>query len=405
MLARKARRALLRPLCWLLRRRLRYRPLARFPVREHLWLRTACVLYSHIDRKTPIIAPHDFLDIFPVTYPPRMTYALPTLEHIDWIVMHKAEVSEFPRRILQAILTDYVPAYANSLFVVFARSGKYHGRVLASQNAHYHRLVGMIREQLDKGTDPPAQASARDKIRCAIVVATYNRPAALERTLSLLCKCDLPIVVVDDGSADRFAAHYDSVYAKYPVDTIKLPRNRGLCCAINCGISYFLADPSIDWISIFNDDVEIDPRLFDVLAKIQDKDQRPICTGYDAREHSICGKYLIDDRMVYQKLSTSGVHIHAHRDYWRRVLPVPTPYLGAPKRDRGIPGQGSDSDWWIASWSPDSAPKNDMHVTCIPGLVKTFLLKPEDSTWEGGTVEFQRQARQDHPHPSARKAA
>jgi hypothetical protein len=78
----------------------------------------------------------------------------------------------------------------------------------------------------------------------------------------------------------------------------------------------------------------------------------------------------------------SGQHIHAHRDYWRGVLPIPSPYLGAPRPGGGLAGQGPEEDFWISVWSPDSISKKGGYVACLPGLVRAFLTSAEDSTWE-----------------------
>jgi hypothetical protein len=60
-------------------------------------------------------------------------------------------------------------------------------------------------------------------------------------------------------------------------------------------------------------------------------------------------------------------------------MPIPTPYLGAPKPTGGRPGQGSDEDWWVTAWSPNAIAKRGGYVICVPGLVRTFDV--ERSTW------------------------
>lgn len=57
-------------------------------------------------------------------------------------------------------------------------------------------------------------------------------------------------------------------------------------------------------------------------------------------------------------------------------MPIPSQMLGAPKK-----GRGSDEDWWIISWSPQSIVKQGGTLVCLPGLILNFGIGPELSTW------------------------
>jgi hypothetical protein len=59
------------------------------------------------------------------------------------------------------------------------------------------------------------------------------------------------------------------------------------------------------------------------------------------------------------------------------VLPIPSLYVGVPKRGR----PGPIDDWWIVNRAPGSLEKRGLLVACVPGLVRTFLWHPDDSTW------------------------
>ncbi|NJR66751.1 MAG: hypothetical protein HC772_17890 [Leptolyngbyaceae cyanobacterium CRU_2_3] len=150
---------------------------------------------------------------------------------------------------------------------------------------------------------------------------------------------------------------------------------------MNVGLEYWLADPQIDWISYFQDDVDINPETLKVLEQIQDQRDRPLLSGRDALEHPNFGTGEIAGYPVLYKRSMPGQHLHAHRDYWRSIMPIPTPYLGAPKPDQGKPGQGADEDWWITCWSPHSIVKRGGYVVCVPGLVRSFQTSADESTW------------------------
>jgi hypothetical protein len=93
------------------------------------------------------------------------------------------------------------------------------------------------------------------------------------------------------------------------------------------------------------------------------------------------GEKCIDGRTLLYQASCPGTHLHGHRRYWERLLPIPTPYFGAPKKDRGRDGQGADEDWWITCWSPHSITKQGGAVAVIPGLVRTTSASKTDSTW------------------------
>jgi glycosyltransferase involved in cell wall biosynthesis len=218
-------------------------------------------------------------------------------------------------------------------------------------------------------------------MNCGIVITTHNRPHALVRSLPLILELGAKVIVVDDGSNEQCAENNLSITKKYHVPLLTVCENRGLCCALNMGIAYWLAEPSVDWISSFNDDVDVHPDLLVIMEKVQDADTRPLCTGHDAYEHAAKIQTTISDQCVRMKISCRGVHLHAHRDYWKGVMPIPTPYLGAPKRNKGLPGQGADEDWWITCWSPNSVVKRGLYVTCVPGLVRVFLNSMDDSTW------------------------
>src|SRR6185436_15013232 len=120
------------------------------------------------------------------------------------------------------------------------------------------------------------------------------------------------------------------------------PENRGLAGALNIGLSYWLANPSIQAISYFQDDVEVDPLCIAACNEaIQqmgpaDFERGMVVTGHDAKEHrerwqleryfgsSFSG---ID---MFKRGSCRATHMHAHIDAWKKVLPIPSRGLGLP---------------------------------------------------------------------------
>lgn len=181
--------------------------------------------------------------------------------------------------------------------------------------------------------------------------------------------------MIDDGSSPLHSWRNRLYAGLAGASYMRLPANMGLAGARNAGVAYWLAHPEIEWISAFDDDVEVAPDLFDVLARIA-REQAPtstMFTGYRSPVHFEHAETSIAERQVFFARSCSGQHMHAHRDYWTRVLPAPTPYARAPKPAGGtFPGQGCDSDWWFSCWSPKAGVKSGIDVVVVPGLVTTF---------------------------------
>lgn len=212
----------------------------------------------------------------------------------------------------------------------------------------------------------------------AILVTTFNRPAALARSLPQIAALGFPAVVVDDGSSGVAAFDTRRICVDHAVNLIALPANRGLAAALNVGLTYLLADCRIEWISYFQDDVDIDPHVMDRLYLVEDATARPLLTGYDADEHATEGRDEIHGVAVKLKGSSPAVHLHAHTSYWTSVVPIPSEYLGAPKRR----WEASLEDYWIVNNAPASVGRRGMHVVCIPNLARTFLWDAADSTWD-----------------------
>ncbi|MBI2357484.1 MAG: glycosyltransferase, partial [Deltaproteobacteria bacterium] len=212
----------------------------------------------------------------------------------------------------------------------------------------------------------------------AAVITTYNRPWALARSLPQVLALGCPVLVVDDGSEPAHEQDCERIRREHScarLHWLRLPSNRGLPCARNIGLCYWLADPAMEWISAFDDDVDVRPDLFARLRPVQDAVRRPLLTGRLAPEHPVVGEATIHGTRVLFHHSAAGTHFHAHRQYWLEVLPIPTPFLGAPEH-----GRGSDSDWWVGSFSPNSIVKRGAKIACVPGLVRTFATTAQQST-------------------------
>ena len=212
----------------------------------------------------------------------------------------------------------------------------------------------------------------------ACLLTTYNRPKALERSLPQIVALGAPVLVVDDGS-DECGSNAIIIHCEKS-KSIYLPSNRGLAAAMNIGLSYLLADEAITHISYYQDDVDVHPKTLEILEKLHDQDC--LLTGHDAGEHGSNALATINGIPIKYKWACRATHLHASVAFWKSILPIPTRTLGAPRRLAGNRrGYGSNVDWWIVRDAPNSCQNTQKPLICVPGLVRSFLWKAEDSCW------------------------
>ncbi len=212
----------------------------------------------------------------------------------------------------------------------------------------------------------------------AALVTTYNRPHALARTLPQIAALNVPILVVDDGS--EISKENEIICNENAARYLYMPANRGLAAAMNIGLSYLLADKRIRRISYFQDDVDVHPRILEILQRLEPL--APLLTGHDAGEHGDFWRGRIEGQWCKFKRSCRATHLHAASDFWRAIYPIPTYELGAPKPNgNGTKGIGSNVDWWIVRDAPKSIQRLNQKIICVPGLVRSFFWESKDSCW------------------------
>lgn len=340
---------------------------------DRFWIDAASCIEGLVRPGDLLLAPAEFLEVFPGTIALHVRKRMLSDSVISHYILHKGMLRWVdPEYLLEAAETT--PIFANEVFVVFSRRG----RRLSDEHALH---LSPFNEYLTGIQGKPSST-----YNTGVSVTTYNRPWALQRTLASLTRQGRPVFVIDDGSSllHRFkngfiARAYRAMYMRYPV-------NLGLANSLNVCVGHWLAHPDIEWISVFNDDVEVVDGIFDILEEVLRQspyaDGNTLYTGYCDHHNPASGTASIAGRTVLLNRVCSGVHIHAHRSYWQSVLPIPTAYLRAPKRTGGhFPGQGSGADWWISNWAPRAARKRGGHIVAIPNLVRTFATDAASSTW------------------------
>jgi hypothetical protein len=347
-----------------------------FPAQDVFWVEVLSFLRAQATDADRILAPKEFLEELPGTFGYGIGYAFP-LSHFSLVVLHKGMYHYFPLSILEELQTRCVPIFANAVFVVFA----FCPRLAAVSDVHYQAFALALDDLRQRRKGERTEGWGTAGRICGVVVTTYNRSQALARSLPQIARLGAPVVVVDDGSLADHREQNRNTAAANGTQYLLLPQNRGLPAALNAGIAYWLADPQVEWISYFQDDVDVHPALFVHLAKVQDATAWPVLTGRFSSRHPSYGRESVNGEEILRMRGISGQHIHAHREYWRGVLPIPAPTLGAPRPGGGLAGQGPEEDFWISAWSPNSIAKRGGFVACLPGLVRAFLSSAEDSTW------------------------
>jgi len=332
---------------------------------------------GHIGRR--VLAPPELLTYLPaaVSYP--STFASGAGLSVDAGVLRLDKLQDVDVRALGAVRARMACTYLGGRYALFEPPGARAALTGPDVEMLLARLDDICRgEPAHRPAHVTRAADGAGPVARAVLVTTYERPAALQRSLPQIVALGAPVLVVDDGSSRDAREANRAICAAAGATYLLLPENRGLPTAQNVGLSVLMADPAVRWISYFQDDVDVRPDALERLAAVEDAEARPIITGYDADDHQPVDQVEIAGLTVKRKRSTPAMHLHAHVDYWAGVMPIPSPYVGAPKPVRG----SSLEDWWIVNDAPRSAEQRGILVVCVPGLVRTFLWHRDDSTWD-----------------------
>lgn len=102
----------------------------------------------------------------------------------------------------------------------------------------------------------------------AVVIANWNSAAFIQVCLDSLrtqTMRDFDLIVVDNGSTDGSA---DMIATAFPdARLIRFDHNTGFAIAYNRGIAEALHDPSIRYVIVLNNDVEVDSRYIEQMVE------------------------------------------------------------------------------------------------------------------------------------------
>lgn len=350
----------------------------RFPHHDRYWQSVADFLLKQFGEKARILAPTEFNEIFYQTYPYDVIRHI-DLKEMDALVIHRGVLGEVGQEVCSLLLKRGIRLFGNEVFVVYTLKGWWRWQV--KYRAPFADFYQRVRKAETFAVSHVKRHSEFLGPATVILVTTYNRPDRLGRSLETIARLQAPILVVNDGSSPEHDAAYAAIYKKYAVRALNIPGNRGLSNALNTGLGYWLADPNVEWICYLQDDVEVRPDLLAVLARVQDPEKYPLLTGRYNSLHKVYGEIEINGQKVLLQRMSPGIHLHAHRRYWEKMLPIPTAYFQAPKHWPDTPLRGADEDWWISQWSPHSIVKQGKYICVVPDLVRTTTVLAAESTW------------------------
>lgn len=322
-------------------------------------------------RRARVLGPDEFAPYLRLLTPLSPDRDLPLDLAFDAIVIRQDQVNALPMTLIVTLNSAFSCRYANRRFALFLPGRRTSGSSAAAATTKRLRTLAEA---------APAVAPRRTQIQagCAILVTTFNRPMALARSLPQIVALGPRVVVVDDGTTGAAARQNAAVCERHQVVRLALPENRGLSAALNIGLAYLMADPSIRWISYFQDDVDVSADVMQDMSAIASSEERPLATGYDADEHPAEREEQVAGFIVKLKRSSPAVHLHGHVDYWKSVMPIPTEYEGAPRRR----WEASLEDYWIVNNAPGALGRRGLLIACLPNRVRTFLFDAGDSTWD-----------------------
>ena len=350
-----------------------------FPDDDPYWKSVADFLFARFGETASLLAPNEFHEIFPRTYPYDVSRHL-NVRELDALVIHKGDLAGVGAGICDLLIREGIPLFGNEVFVVYSFKGPVPMHFPGAVHFESFRLKAARPETFP--ANPVKSHSEFSGPATVILMTTFNRPALLSRSLKTITRLKAPILVVNDGSSPEHAEAYDNVTKSFGIRVLHLPDNRGLSAALNIGLNYWLADPGVEWISYLQDDVEVSADLLKALSRVQDREKYPLLTGRHNPRHKIYGEKEINGCRVLLQRMSPGIHLHAHRNYWEKMLPIPTAYFQAPRCWSNAPLRGADEDWWISQWSPHSIVKQGQYIAVVRGLVRTTTVLARESTWE-----------------------
>jgi 2-polyprenyl-3-methyl-5-hydroxy-6-metoxy-1,4-benzoquinol methylase len=114
-----------------------------FPHHDRNWVEMADFLDPLLERDARVLAPDRFWWRLQCPVQRWVSDNLRPGQSYDWVIVHKGEVGQFPRRFLEGVAKSMVPVFANEVFVVFTRTSRA-GAVLDADDPHVNSLLAAV---------------------------------------------------------------------------------------------------------------------------------------------------------------------------------------------------------------------------------------------------------------------
>jgi len=93
-----------------------------FPNYDKYWAKTADFILKHIKNEEDLLAPIEFEEKFPGKIHPYSSRV--DVSDFQWAIVHKGMIEEIDPHVLKHTMEEFVPVFANEVFVVFSSRGE-----------------------------------------------------------------------------------------------------------------------------------------------------------------------------------------------------------------------------------------------------------------------------------------
>lgn len=240
-----------------------------------------------------------------------------------------------------------------------------------------------------------------------ILITTYNRKEFLKKTIESLfekTKMEFRLFIIDDCSDDGTQDYLRNLEHERLTFVVLSKRRNGVVFGFNMlwnMIDYYdMFWEEKPYLCYLQDDCFILEDgwlwiLLDAYEKLKEKFNIGFFSGYDAPEHPIRERLIMEGREMFLKDSQTATNLIATKEFWRSIGWIPR--RNPDGSERGFPGKnkGSHIDLYLTGCMSESkfvrgaAGENCSYnqkkkVLVIP-MIEHLGIKDKESTWRNGT--------------------